>query len=457
MSLTIENNTAIIVHNNVYKDARVRKGIRTLVSNDFEVDVFGLDTSNEVHNGSIDGSNSFELSNPNNLMEGVLYSLFVRYKRASQLAKDAIIIGGATVFFLLVISIYNVFNMDTAVIFLVFSVIFYYLQNRIFRIIKSFIIFPRSRMNKMSDALYEKVKLKKYKYIHCHDLIALDVGVRYKKRYPSVILIWDAHELYQDVTNITPQHKQYCEDVILSSIEFIDKFITINDSFSSIYKSRYPLLPKATVVMNATRYDKEDVLTSKSPLRNATNIDAEQKILLFQGGFSRSRGIEKLLEVAKTLSDEWSIVFMGWGTLEPVIDRAAVTLNDRRPDNKPVIRVIPPASQSELRLWTSGATLGIIPYEDTCLNHLYCTPNKLWEYPNSKVPVLATGLVEIEKMVSKWKTGKLLPVDFSPEDINCALNSITDDNLEVWRKHCLVFSEEMSWQKFEPNLLAVYI
>ncbi len=50
------------------------------------------------------------------------------------------------------------------------------------------------------------------------------------------------------------------------------------------------------------------------------------------------------------------------------------------------VRFIPPAPQKELKSWTQGATLGIIPYEGKMLNHWIATPNKLWEYPSAGVP-----------------------------------------------------------------------
>ena len=66
---------------------------------------------------------------------------------------------------------------------------------------------------------------------------------------------------------------------------------------------------------------------------------------------------------------------------------------------------LPGVPNSDLKYWTAGATLGVILYENTCLKHLFCTPNKLWEHPAAGVPILATDLKEIAKMVSDHGTG----------------------------------------------------
>lgn len=57
------------------------------------------------------------------------------------------------------------------------------------------------------------------------------------------------------------------------------------------------------------------------------------------------------------------------------------------------------ATMAELPLWTAGATVGLIPYMNRGLNHWYCTPNKLWEYPSAGVPVLASPFPEMMKLI----------------------------------------------------------
>ncbi|MEM7084518.1 MAG: glycosyltransferase family 4 protein [Pseudomonadota bacterium] len=310
------------------------------------------------------------------------------------------------------------------------------------------------RFRAIANALYEKVQSSDYDVMHCHDMIALITGVRYKKHHPSTTLIWDAHELYEDVSYANPIEKEYISDVIAESAGYVDRFVTISESFRDIYSERHPKLPPAAIVMNATRYTQEPLIPS--PLREATGIHTDQKILLFQGGLGMYRGIPQLLQAAENIPSDWSIVFMGWGTYEKAIDECAQQLNLSRAPDRPVIRRIPPAPQEELRSWTAGATLGIIPYENSNLNHLYCTPNKLWEYPNAEIPILATDLIEVRQIIERWGTGTLLPREFDHTDIVAKLAQITDAQLSGWRENCRKFSKDMAWQTFEPELLSVY-
>ncbi|HYE68658.1 MAG TPA: hypothetical protein VEA58_08600, partial [Anaerovoracaceae bacterium] len=72
-------------------------------------------------------------------------------------------------------------------------------------------------------------------------------------------------------------------------------------------------------------------------------------------------------------------------SFEPRLREIARYINQYHTDqgNPEIVVFIPPAPQNDLALWTAGGTIGIIPYEKIGLNHWFCTPNKLWEYPNA--------------------------------------------------------------------------
>ena len=112
--------------------------------------------------------------------------------------------------------------------------------------------------------------------------------------------------------------------------------------------------------------------------------------------------------------------------------------------------------QNELASWSAGASLGAIPYENTGLNHLYCTPNKLWEYPNAGVPILCTALEEMQSLVEENGIGYLLPRDFLDQDIVDVVNGIDPSDLAEKRRNCLSFIEKNNWDSYAPRLIQLY-
>ena len=304
--------------------------------------------------------------------------------------------------------------------------------------------------------LASAVKAENYDVVHVHDTIALLAAEKLKNKNSSLKIIWDAHEIYPEISYKTGNGQRFMYKIIAKASSKIDHFITINESIADYYSKNFPKLPEATILMNAAR--KVDNIESKvSPLRERTGISASQFVLLFQGGLGVDRGIDILLQAAYSLPKNWSIVFMGKGVMVPEIERTIAKLNVSREADRPAISLIPPAPYDELAEWTSGADLGIIPYENMNLNFLYCTPNKLWEYPNASVPILASGMVEMSKMISKYKTGILMPENFSETDILEVLKKLDRSSLDVMVEKCREFNKVEHWEKYEVRLRDLYL
>lgn len=286
--------------------------------------------------------------------------------------------------------------------------------------------------------------------IHIHDHVALVLAARLKRSY-GVPIVWDAHEIYQDMAGSDANRARENALIITACHPHIDHFITINDSIARFYREQYPRMPAPVVVMNATV--PEAVPTYDGRLHEAAGLPPTQKILLFQGRFSPHRGLPHLLEAAAALRADWSLVMMGWGSYEAELRTIAIA-NLRA--GSPATVFLPGVPQTELQQWSAGASLGAVPYENTSLNHLYCTPNKLWEYPAAGVPVLCTDLPEMAAMLSEFGFGLLLPRDFTAADIAATVNGLDDASLANLRAQCAPFIATNNWSRWERNLLAVY-
>lgn len=285
---------------------------------------------------------------------------------------------------------------------------------------------------------------------HIHDLVALVLAASLKRRY-AVPVVWDAHEIYQDLAGGDALRARENAAIIAGCHRQLDHFITINDSIARFYRDHYPALPTPVVVMNATV--PEPVPVYDGCLHRAAGLPLTQKILLFQGRFSAHRGLQHLVEAAAALRADWTLVMMGWGGLEATL-RAQAAQHVRA--GTPATVFVPGVPQAQLQLWSAGATLGVVPYENTSLNHLYCTPNKLWEYPGAGVPMLCTDLPEMAAIVERFGCGALLPRDFTAADIARIVNGLDDEALARMRARCAPYIAANNWSHWENNLLGVY-
>ncbi|HEX3944892.1 MAG TPA: glycosyltransferase [Rhizomicrobium sp.] len=280
--------------------------------------------------------------------------------------------------------------------------------------------------------------------VHCHDCSALPTGWLVKKAL-GIPLVYDAHEIYEAVASRRFGATDYFARVHARYLPHVDGFVAVNDSAANYYRYSYPTAPRATVIRNATEYTPAGTYDGR--LHRAAGLPAQQKIILYQGGFTKHRGLETLVRAALLLSDDWSVVMMGKG---PLLE----TLKGIPSAGKASFVSAVPAD--ELLSWTQGATVGIIPYEDTVLNHWIATPNKLWEYPNAGVPMIVQPFAELRRVVETYGCGWVLPQAFSAEAIANLVASLTPEMIEQAQAGCRRFIEADNWTVYRRRLLELY-
>lgn len=304
------------------------------------------------------------------------------------------------------------------------------------------------------ETLFESVKASfEPDIVHIHDHLALSAASMYKDAFGCPI-IWDAHEIYEDLASIEKDRAEVNSRIIRENVPHVDGFITLNQSIADFYREKYTDLPAAVLLPNAVERVAQTSYDGR--LHEKAGLKPDQKILLFQGGYSPHRGIPALLEASNLLLEGWSLVFMGWGKLEAEI-RGYADADSDRPEGRARVAMVPSAPHDELLKWTAGASLGTIPYENTGLNHLYCSPNKLWEYPAAGVPILASDMPEMKKKIEQYDIGLTVGRELVPAEIAAAVNSLTDSDIEQMRLNCGVYAAAENWQHYEPLLADLHM
>jgi len=318
---------------------------------------------------------------------------------------------------------------------------------------RGFVILFRTvrRSARMQRHLHAELDRLKPRFVHCHDLPTLPIGDAWCRRHPGVALVFDSHELFEEVAGLHPVLRWYWRRVLRRQAPRVDGFVTVNQSIAEEHRRRYPALPRAVVVRNAALL-LERIPRDDGRLRKAAGLDGCSRILLYQGGFAKERGLENLVRASGDLPSGWVLVMMGWGNLENHLRQIAADVD---PDGDR-IHFIAPAPQSELRIWTAGADLGVIPYENTCLNHWFCSPNKLWEYAAAGVPILASPFPEMQREILDWGIGRLLPERLLGGDLATLLESIDAHEVSRMASACADFMRADHWEVYQERLDDLY-
>lgn len=285
--------------------------------------------------------------------------------------------------------------------------------------------------------------------VHCHDCISLPAGWIVKKAL-GIPLVYDAHEIYEAVAARRFGTTDYFARAHGKYLPRIDGFIAVNDSAARYYRYAFPNAPPAVVIRNATDHAPGSPYDGR--LHRAVDLPPDEKILLYQGGFTNHRGLQILVQSAALLPPGWSLVMMGWGPLSGELQRIAAAEGGAAGK----VHFVPAVPAGELLSWTQGASAGIIPYEDKMLNHWIATPNKLWEYPSAGVPLIVQPFPEMRRIVETYRCGWVLPQEFSPAAIADLVASLTDEMLAEARVGCRAFIEKDNWSVYRQRLLELY-
>ena len=142
---------------------------------------------------------------------------------------------------------------------------------------------------------------KDFDILHCNDLNTLPVGIIVKKFFnKNIKIVYDAHEYETEINGLKGIQKTLTQKLEKYLIRYVDKVITVSDAIANEYVKNYNI-PKPALVLNTPPYKE---IEKKDIFRETLNIPKDKTIFLYQGGLSKGRGIEILLDTFKKIEDK---------------------------------------------------------------------------------------------------------------------------------------------------------
>lgn len=297
--------------------------------------------------------------------------------------------------------------------------------------------------------LYKSI-FTKIDVVHAHDLTALPIAYAITK-LKGAKLVYDSHELWSE-----SHHKDH-PAFIIKCFEAFERFlgrrcdavIGVSDGISSYLKT-YLNVKKVVTIRNIPSYRHAG---EYDLFREEFHISEESMIFLYQGLISQSRGVDMLYRAAIDVcaQSQASFVFMGDG---PYAAELSENIKERHAGQ---IYYKPSVDQDELLKYTKSADVGVHAIRNTCLNHDLCLPNKLFEYVGSGIPVLVTGLREMDKFVNYYQVGSTF-LDGDVDDlVNKALSiQRNKDSYASLKKNAEKTSDVVTWNNEAKILGQLY-
>lgn len=265
-------------------------------------------------------------------------------------------------------------------------------------------------------------------------------------RLKKIPLIYDSHELFCEVPELmsTPLKRKIWLKLEGWIVPRLHACITVNQSIADIFEKKYGV--KFHVVKNIAKAPENFTPKTRSEL----GLPEDKKIILLQGaGINIDRGAEELVEAMKSVENTLLLI-IGGGDVWPLLSER---ISAGKLEHK--VKLIGKLPKSELLHYTFNADLGLSIDKDTNLNYHYSLPNKLFDYIQAGVPVLASRLPEIERIIADYNIGDFIE-DHQPTTIAAKLNTLLgSDVLKGYRQNMARAQSTLRWENEKKQLLEV--
>ena len=281
--------------------------------------------------------------------------------------------------------------------------------------------------------------------------VALAIAGRSRRR---PLVVYDARDIYMDAANLARMRGPVRWVIARAEAHWArraDRMITVNRPYAEVMAKRFRV-PMPLIVMNCSyRFTPPD--PPELRFHERLGLARSTRVVLYQGGFSRDRGIEQLFE-AILLIDDAVLVLMGYGLQEKAYRELAAS-----PELVGRVHLMPAVPPAELLSWVASADVVAMPIQPTTLNHRLTTPNKLFEAMAAGVPVVASDLPGMAPIVRDTGVGLVVdPTD--PAAIARACREILDalpEERAAWRRRALEAAHTTyNWERQAELLFAEY-
>jgi len=268
------------------------------------------------------------------------------------------------------------------------------------------------------------------------------------KRIKKCDLIYDSHEYYTQTPELINRKfvQKFWTRIEKNIFPKITDVITVNESIAAIYHKKY-----GNPVHVVRNIPPERKITN--PLtRDQLHIATDKNMILMQGaGINIQRGAEEAVEAMKYVENA-VLYIIGGGDVFPLLP---ALVEQHQIQNKVVI--LPKQTPEVLRNYTLLADLGLSVDKDTNLNYRYSLPNKLFDYIHSQVPIIASHLPEIERIITEYKIGDFIP-DHNPVHIAQVINNALSNKkrYQSWKDNLQKAADQLNWPEEEKVLLTIF-
>ena len=283
---------------------------------------------------------------------------------------------------------------------------------------------------------------------HAHDLDSLWPAAVAARRC-RVPLVYDSHELWTEQASLVGRGiiRAFWRWLERHLISRVDRTIAVSPSIGGILARRYGL-GDITILRNLPP-SRPPLLSNR--IRRELALDECCVILLYQGGFLTDNGLSEQISAMATV-DSAALVLVGSGPVEEQLRQqvADAGLTER-------VHFLARVPFPALHEYTCSADVGLCLIKPSGSSFYYSLPNKLFEYMQAGLPILACESPEIRAVMEETGAGQMV----DPADVDAIgrhLRELVSDP-ELRKRYSaasLRSAPSYTWEKDAEKLVSLY-
>ncbi|MCX6270009.1 MAG: glycosyltransferase [Bacteroidetes bacterium] len=261
-------------------------------------------------------------------------------------------------------------------------------------------------------------------------------------------LVYDSHEYFTGVPELEsrPGVQKVWKTIERLIFPHLKDIFTVNESIAALYRDEYR--KEVRVVRNLP----EKKLVPEVKNRTGLGLPEDKPIVLLQGaGINVQRGAEEAVASMEFIENVLLLIIGGGD----VMTNLKTIVKEKHLEHK--VMFLPKQPFDKLFQYTVCADIGLTLDKDTNINYRFSLPNKLFDYIQAGVPVLASPLHEIKKIILRYDIG-MLTENHNPVHIASRIKEMLSDNIRMvkWKENLKLAASDLCWEMEESVLTDVY-
>lgn len=295
---------------------------------------------------------------------------------------------------------------------------------------------------------------------HAHDLDTLSACSKVAQER-GVRVVYDSHELFLAMIRLSIIFpivglfylvwlRWYYGRVEQKYIRHADAVITVNPVIANRLATKYSI-PDPLVIYNVPELQKNTVPVD---LHKQLDLAPKVKIVVYQGSWNDSRAVPELIVCIEFLPSDYALVLFLTAPQKQMSELQSLA---RAHHLTPRVFFHDPVPFDDLIKYNMASAVGVIPFKGTNENNRLASPNKLFEFMMSGLPIAATNLPVMGRLIRENRLGELF-ADTKPKTMAAAIRKVCESPAyrEMRRNARQAAEQRFNWAIEAKKLLALY-